>query len=487
LHIRSLFITLQPKSWKKKLSFKNLAENNQEIATRPIFPCPYPCIYEKPNIMKNILLLIIVTFAFTANSLAQKYGNFTKVPFALSLFPPISTNGANAGNCVNQSSLNLISGYSAGLAGVEFGGLTNTERDFMHGAQIAGVANFVRGEATGFQFSGFANVNRGSSSGFQFAGFANMNYDQADGVLASGFMNYINGKSLALQFAGVANYCRDIEGTQAAGFVNIAKGDGKATQLGGFANITRGNVNGLQIAGFLNFSKEKMQYVQAAGAINIAQNDVDGVQVAGLVNTTKGNLDGVQISGLVNTARKVNGLQVGIINVADTIESGIPIGLVSIVKKGGFQEIEISVGEALNAQVAFKIGIERFYTIWALGAKVFGPDYAWGLGFGIGTHLKKTELSSTQLELISYQINENNFRTHPENNFSQAKVVFGRKLSHSLEVFGGPTVNLLISDNRDKHGNPFESHLAPYELAIHRGSHSTLRGWIGFSAGIRIN
>lgn len=437
--------------------------------------------------MKNILLLIIVTLAFTANSFAQKYGNFTRVPFALSLFPPISTNGANAGNCVNQSSLNLISGYSAGLAGVEFGGLTNTERDFMHGAQIVGFANFVNGEVAGFQFSGFTNVNKGVSRGFQFAGFANMNYDQANGVLASGFLNYINGKSFALQFAGMANYCRDIEGTQAAGLVNIAAGDGKATQLGGFANITRGNVNGLQVAGFMNFSKKKMQYFQTAGGINIAQDDVKGVQIAGLINAANGNLDGVQISGLVNTAKKVNGLQFGIINVADTIESGIPIGLVSIVKKGGFREMEISVGEALNAQAAFKIGVDHFYTIWALGAKVIGPDYAWGLGCGIGTHLRKTERFSTKLELMNYQISENGLWENPDNNLSQAKILFGRKLSRSLEIFGGPSLNLLVSDNTDKHGDSFESQLAPYELVVHHGPHTTLRGWIGFSVGIRIN
>lgn len=437
--------------------------------------------------MKNTLLLIVIALAFASNSFAQKYGNFTKVPFALSLFPPISTNGANAGNCVNQFSLNLIFGYSAGLAGLEFGGLTNTERDFMHGAQVAGFANFVKGEMAGFQFSGFANFNKGVSRGFQFAGYLNVNYDIANGVLASGFLNYVKGKSYALQFAGTANYCRDIEGTQAAGFANIAAGDGKATQLGGFANITYGNINGLQVAGFMNYSKKKMQYLQAAGAINIAQDDVKGAQIAGLINTANGNLDGVQISGLVNTAKKVNGLQLGIINVADTIESGIPIGLVSIVKKGGFREMEISVGEALNAQAAFKIGVDRFYTIWALGAKIIGPDYAWGLGCGIGTHLRKTERFSTQLELMSYQISENGFWKNPDNNLSQAKILFGRKLSRSLEIFGGPSVNLLVSDNTDNHGSLFQSKFAPYKMVVHHGPHTTLRGWVGFSAGIRIN
>ena len=417
---------------------------------------------------------------------AQSYGNYDKVPFAIGLFPPVSTNGANAGNCVNQFSINLISGYSAGLAGMEFAGFSNTERDFVRGAQFAGFGNFVNGEFTGFQFAGFGNFNRGISNGFQFSGFSNFNYDQADGVLAAGFFNFTNGKSLAIQLAGFANFCEDVEGVQGAGFVNVVKGNGKAVQAAGFTNITLGEVDGVQAAGFLNFSMKKMENTQLAGFTNISMGDATGVQAAGFANIAHGDLEGVQLAGFLNVAKKVKGLQLGVFNIADTIESGIPIGVLSIVRKG-FREFEVSVSEGLNTQAAFKIGVDKFYNIFAVGAQFLGSDYCWAYGYGIGTHLIKTDDFKTQLELMSYHINEGETHTNTYNDLQQLKLTFSKKINDHLNVFAGPSLNLMITDNRDNHGFNFESRFAPYSMVSHKGRNTTLEGWIGFTAGIRIN
>jgi len=435
--------------------------------------------------MTKSAIFTILFLLFVHQLFAQQYGNFTKVPLAVGIFPPLSTNGNHAGDCVNQISLNLIMGYSAGLAGVEYG-FINTERDFVHGVQIAGFGNFVAGEFTGFQFASFGNFNKGISNGFQFAGFSNFNYNQADGVLAAGFFNFTNGKSFAVQAAGFANFCEDIEGIQAAGFANVVKGNGKATQLAGLANITLGEINGVQVAGFLNFSQQKMQNVQASGFMNISNDDATGVQIAGAVNIAKGDLSGVQISGLLNVAKKVKGFQLGFVNIADTIESGIPIGVLSIVKKG-FREMEISVGEGINAQASFKIGVDKFYNIFAIGTQVIGSEYSWGFGYGIGTHLSKNDRFKTQLELMSFHINEGEAWTDGDNELQQAKVTFTKKVSDHFSIFAGPTMNLMITKNKDNHDQPFTSHFAPYEIVSHSGKNTTLQGWIGFTAGIHIN
>ena len=436
--------------------------------------------------MNKSVFFILLFFVFASQLLAQQYGNFTKVPVAIGFFPPLSTNGSRAGDCVNQLSINLVSGYSAGLSGVEFSGITNTERDFVHGSQFAGIGNFVAGEFAGFQFAGVGNFNRGIANGFQFAGVGNFNYDQADGVLAAGVFNFTNGKSLALQFAGAANFCEDIEGIQAAGVANIVNGNGKAVQLAGVANITFGEVNGVQAAGVINISEQKMQNAQMSGCMNVSLADASGVQLAGVVNVTKGNLDGTQIAGLLNVAKKVNGLQLGVVNYADTIESGIPIGFLSIVKKG-FREMEFSVGEGMNAQVAYKIGVDRFYNIFAIGTQVFGPEYSWAIGYGIGTHLAQNDRYKTQLELMSYHINEGEAWTDKENNLQQAKITFTRKVNNHFSLFAGPTANLMISKTTDNHDRPFSSRFAPYEMVSHHGKNTTLQGWIGITAGIHLN
>ncbi len=423
------------------------------------------------------LLLIIIHPLF-----GQSYGNYDKVPFSIGIFPPLTTNGTNAGNCINQFSLNAISGYSAGLAGLEFSGFSNTERDFVRGAQFAGFGNFVGGEFTGFQFAGFGNFNKGISNGFQFAGFSNFNYDQADGVLAAGFANFTNGKSLAIQLAGFANFCEDVEGIQVSGFANIVKGNGKAVQLSGFTNITMGEVNGIQAAGFLNSSMKDMQNIQAAGFGNISKGNATGVQAAGLFNTARGDLDGVQISGFMNTAKKVNGLQLGFINIADTIESGIPIGILSIVKNG-FREFEVSFSEGLNVQAAFKIGIDKFYNIFSVGTQFLGSEYCWAYGYGIGTHLMNKKDFKAKLELMSYHINEGEAHTNVYNDLQQAKLTFTKKINGHFNIFAGPTINLMTTDNKDD----FKSNFAPYKIVSHSGKNTTLEGWIGITAGIQIN
>jgi hypothetical protein len=428
----------------------------------------------------SLLLFVLPEWVF-----AQSYGNYEKVPFAIGLFPPISSNGTNAGNCVNQFSVNIISGYSAGLAGVEFAGFSNAERDFVRGAQFAGFGNFIAGEFTGFQFAGFGNFNRNVSNGFQFAGFSNFNYDQADGILAAGFANFTKGKSLAVQLAGFGNYCEDVEGVQGAGFANVVKGNGKAVQLAGFANITTGEVEGVQAAGFLNYSLKKMQNVQVAGFGNISTSETEGLQLAGFSNISTGNLKGVQISGFLNVANNVDGLQLGIVNIADTINRGVPVGLLSIVRNG-FREFELSFSEGLNTQVAFKIGVDKFYNIFAAGIQFLGTGYSWAYGYGIGTHLHKTENSKTQLELMSYHINEGEAYTNVYNGLQQIRLTFTKKVGNHLGIFAGPTLNLLITDNREHGGTRFESDFAPYKMVSRSGKNTTLEGWLGVSAGIRI-
>lgn len=436
--------------------------------------------------MKTFILAALLLSLFVHQLRAQSYGNYDKVPFAMSLFPPVSTNGTNAGNCVNQISINIISGYSGGLAGLEFAGFSNTERDFVRGAQFAGFMNFVNGEFTGFQFGGFANFNRDIARGFQFAGFANFNYDEANGMLAAGFANFTNGKSLAIQLAGFANFCEDVEGFQASGLTNVVKGNGRVFQFSGFSNIILGEVHGIQATGFLNYSKEKMQKLQIAGFCNLSMDSVKGSQIAGFTNIAKGDLNGLQIAGFLNKAKKVNGLQLGVVNVADSVASGVPIGVLSIVRHG-FREFEISVSEGLNAQAAFKIGVDRFYNIFAIGTQFLGSEFSWGIGYGIGTHLTNKETFKTQLELISYHINEGDNWTNTYNDLQQARLTFTKKVSGHFSIFAAPTINLMITDNKKDNGTTFHSQFPPYSMYSHTGEQTTLKGWIGLTAGIHFN
>ena len=181
------------------------------------------------------------------------------------------------------------------------------------------------------------------------------------------------------------------------GFINIAIGDHKNFQAG-FVNWNTGNFSGFQ-AGFINtvhknFSGFQAGYVNTvagnfsgfqSGFVNVNAGETNGIQ-AGYVNVANKNMKGPQF-GFINIATEnIKGVQFGFINYADSID-GIPVGFISVVRKGGYMAIEYSFSEFHTYNAAFKIGIEKFYTsiLLAYNQK---DEFSWdnfSTGFGFGT------------------------------------------------------------------------------------------------------
>lgn len=203
----------------------------------------------RPGTMKKltrplIFIALMSTLAFPAMS--QDEGGYSFMPFQLTLFPPVGTNGPDYRNCVNKISLNVLWGESAGLQGVELGWIANIEHDFVKGVQMAGVVNVVKGDVTGLQLSHFANIAMGEATGGQFSGFINI-AKVVTGCQVSGFLNIAD----------------EVTGAQASGFLNIA-GNVKGTQLG-FINIADNYEKGVPI-GFINIVKNGYHDFEVAGS-----------------------------------------------------------------------------------------------------------------------------------------------------------------------------------------------------------------------------
>lgn len=239
-----------------------------------------------------------------------------------------------------------------------------------------------------FPLLGFINQAQGNHTSLE-AGFMNATRKNFIGAQL-GFINTVGQNITGIQ-AGFINTGGDsLLGTQ-AGFVNTIKSNGVGTQLG-FTNTAGGYLYGIQ-AGFLNTVGDSVSGIQA-GFVNAGAHQVMGSQF-GFVNTTKkligmqagfsntaNELEGTQI-GFVNTARKVKGFQLGFINVADTVEGGMPFGFLSFVKKGGYAAAEASVTEMYPYNLSFKIGIQKFYTVFTTSYNPEHPDpFAIGAGFG---------------------------------------------------------------------------------------------------------
>ena len=130
-----------------------------------------------------------------------------------------------------------------------------------------------------------------------------------DGVQMAGLVN-VSGETRGMQFAGLFNGARRIAGMQCAGVIDFA-----------------GESYGIQAAGLVNIAL-RMQGCQIAGSSNYAALG-DGCQLAGWANLAD-KLEGVQL-GAINIGEDVNGLQIGVLNVANAM-SGCQIGLCNVIK-----------------------------------------------------------------------------------------------------------------------------------------------------------
>lgn len=149
---------------------------------------------------------------------------FDQQPAQLSLIPGIGTNYRLSGAIVNHFSINLISGYSAGVNGFEAGGILNINQFDVRGMQIGGAANLTGGKVRGFQGAGLYNRTGGSVRGVQLCGALNTGPDTVQGVQLAGLMNRNPVFVRGVQLAGLANLCQgEVQGAQIAGLYNYSR------------------------------------------------------------------------------------------------------------------------------------------------------------------------------------------------------------------------------------------------------------------------
>lgn len=342
---------------------------------------------------------------------------FTTRPFQLSIVPGLSTHGKMSGQVVNNFSFNMFGGYTAGTNGVEIGGLFNINKKDVKYLQIAGAVNIVGGRVDGVQIAGITNTVLRSAGGFQLAGVN----------------NHVNGKFKGFQLSGVYNHVSD-------------------------------SLNGLQIAGVANFINRKTKGVQISGVGNISSKEISGVQVA----------------GVFNYAKRLKGVQIGLINVTDSSE-GLSIGLINIAIHG-YNKLSFFTNEVVNVNMAYKSGYSKLYSMLQAGVNLSNDSKLYSFGYGLGSELnlnkRKTisvnpELSAQYLYLGSWDY---------INILTRLNLNLNVKLGKYITMFAGPSYSLFSTDQ--------PSGIKGYRFPVPPSSyHSTsfnskVSGWFGWNAGI---
>ncbi len=283
-----------------------------------------------------------------------------------------------------------------------------------------------------------------------------------------------------------------------------------ALEVGGVGNFNTHDVSGIQMAGVSNINMEETRGIQLSGVTNTNFGDSVGLIWSGTLNSVFGNTTGVMISninvttgdmkglqvGTVNYAADLKGVQLGVVNVAASADRGLPIGIFSIVK-GGYFAVETSAGDTLFANVSYKMGVERFYTIFKVGGTLSGkdsyttlasPDKSDSLfssGLGWGSLIPLGERSSLALEASASNIvRVENWDSEHLNLLSKVDLNYHMGLGEHLSLFAGPSLNVYVNDlTEEEEGQKLP---VPYTFLDETHEDVNVSLWVGANAGLTI-
>ena len=313
-----------------------------------------------------------------------------------------------------------------------------------------------------FSLNVFAGYSYGVQ-GLELGGFYNIDREEVRGVQIGGFGNTVGGEVHGLQMGGFVNTTDDyVRGAQIGGFINIASDSVNGFQMGGFTNITR-DMQGVQIAGFNNHTK-----------------NTSGFQLSGFVNTA-GDMDGCQMAGFVNVAKEVRGFQLSVVNIADSVATGVPLGLLNIVKKNGLLSPGIESDDVVPYRFTFRSGLDKFYTVLSIGTN---PGEHWTLGAGFGSKLftgdKKTFLLNPEIRWLNLA---KGLPDETQNYMVRFNFNLGYQIFKRLWITSGPSVNFYFTNQLDEQGIPeIDIASSPFLDKLSGGTRHQM--WLGYTFGV---
>jgi hypothetical protein len=194
----------------------------------------------------------------------------------------------------------------------------------------------------------------------------------------------------------------------------------------------------------------------------------------------KGSFDGVQL-GVVNYARRMSGVQIGVVNIVGEDNGAVPIGLINVVR-GGYYALELTTSEVLYTNLNYKMGVERFYTVFKLGASRYDKEEVYSFGLGFGTMFTLAERHKLSMDLSFNNIVYDEEWDTDDNYLTKLDLTYSYHLGDHLSLLAGPSLNWYASDMNQDDG--------VRTLNIPSHAHKfTCDGyqnwmWVGFNAGL---
>lgn len=391
----------------------------------------------------------------------------------VSLLPGIGTSAPNSATVNVNYSLNLLSGRHNSLDGLEFGGIYNRHETYAYGFQFAGLGNYVGDNVRGFQFAGLINRSKGNVKGLQMSGLTNLGSGNLEGLQLGGLLNTASSKSTGAQFSFGGN---------------LMKGNLTGGQVSFVGNVTQGNLNGPQFSMGANIVSDSLRGIQIGGALNSAKY-VKGAQLSFGINIAGEKVNGFQL-GTFNRAHKLSGLQIGLINVVDSLEKGATIGLLNLVKNGK-TEFAIDHNDVDHVRLTFRTGTTGFYNIYTVGFRLLESDITnddnllinYGFGFGTEKNLKKNFFFN--LELISSVLYNTEDKEQLFNLLNRLHANIGFRAKKWLAFSGGPVLNVFVTDEYNNETGE-TSQLGNKKSFFDKKSNAeVIKMWLGYSFSVK--
>ncbi len=425
-------------------SFPVKSGYNQEVRV-PILPShnSLEAVTVSPNVQRFGLGRLLISQRLKKQSTNLR--NFlASKPVQFSFTPGLGTHGQLGAEVVNKFSFNILGGYSAGVNGLEIGGLYNIAKADVRHVQIGGLFNIVGGSVHGVQVGGLYNKVFDSMSGLQVAGLLNRVKGKVSGLLISGLVSNVTG---------------DVDGLMVSGLVGKTSKAIKGQAVSGLVTKVSGNAEGMILSGLISGVSGNMK----------------GLQLSGITSLTRKTITGTQVSGIFNYTKHLKGLQIGLINYADTA-SGYSIGLININKKG-YHRISLSGNDLADITFSYKAGNKQLYTILLASVNIF-REKAYGAGYGLGNEWRIGKNTSLMSELVTMAFYNGSWNHVPI--ITSLRTSISVRVFKQIQIHAGPA--LLAGERKPTPGKGYAIMIPEKKLFSIGKTH----GWVGWQVGIQL-
>ena len=274
-----------------------------------------------------------------------------------------------------------------------------------------------------------------------------------------------------------------LNGMEVSGLFGMVNNSAVGFQFAGLSSIVGDKMSGMQTAGIMNIVGDGMVGMQTAGILNIVGDCAKGLQVGGLANVVGDKMNGVQIAGIYNRAKTLKGLQIGILSINDTIESGGSLSLINIVKSGAYKEWELSFADYDNVALSFKMGTQKLYTIYTVGVN-FLEDNLWVLGIGFGNRTSIGKRFDFQPEYVFNSYFPIDFKNIQATYATRLKLGFVYRLNEKFGLSLAPSVYVLNADKDNNSDSEFYKISSFGSLYTHNSNNRQTTIGVGISVGL---